>query len=161
MLTCCLGNIVYSVQMDRLRSSVIERDIVICKCITSHHSYAYAHTHAHAHTHTHTQNQQMSTVMLDRVVDSENEDLMRRREGRVLSHQQRGGVEVADPYYHHTDYETSTSRSDSYYGSRDSMAISELPGYYSSSQPPDEHYESSDYTRVRRQVGVLEAVGGS
>lgn len=89
------------------------------------------------------QAQQMSMVMLDRAVDSENEDLMRRRAERELLN--RGGVEVAEPYYHrHGDCETSTS--DSYFGgSQGSITGSDLPGYFSSLQPPDEHYESSDY----------------
>ena len=100
----------------------------------------------------HTQAQQMSMVMLDRVVDSENEDLMRRRAERELL--SRGGVEVAEPYYHrHGDCETSTSGS--YFGgSQGSITGSDLPGYFSGSQPPNEHYESSDY-RVC-PTGILE-----
>lgn len=89
------------------------------------------------------QPQPMSTVMLDRVVDSENEDMVHRKEEGLRNRSL--GVEVAEPYYRHMDYETST---ESYCGSKDS-----IPGYYSSSQAPDDHYESSDY-RVCMLGGV-------
>ena len=81
--------------------------------------------------------------MLDRIItDSENEDIIRRRDEGVMA-RNFGGVDVADPYYRHMDFETSTTRSDSYYfGSQASIPTSELPGYYSSSQAPDDH---SDY----------------
>lgn len=53
----------------------------------------------------------------------------------------------------HTEYEASTA---SYYGSNNSLtAGSEIQhGYCSSSQAPDDHYDSSDY-RVSSGNGVL------
>ncbi len=53
------------------------------------------------------------------------------------------GIEVASI----GQYDTTSSTS--YFGSKTSMTGSDIQGYYSSSQPPDEHYESSDY-RVRQ-----------
>lgn len=51
-----------------------------------------------------------------------------------------GGIEVASSIRH---YDTS-SASNYYFGSKTSVAGSDVQGYYSSSQPPDEFYESSD-----------------
>ncbi len=88
--------------------------------------------------------------MLDRVVtDSEGEDIVRRREEGAMA-RALGGVDIVDPYYRHTDYETSTTRSDSYFGSQGSIpTTSGLPTYYTGSQGPG--YESSDY-RVRHSI---------
>ena len=100
--------------------------------------------------HTHTFMQAQQTAMLDRAVDSENEAFRERR--HFIDHVQgMTGVEIAAPYYHRpTDLETSTTRSDSVtFGSKDSISASER--YYSSSQLPDDHYESSDY-RVSRNL---------
>ena len=85
----------------------------------------------------------MSILMLDREVDPQSEDFITRREEGVMNRNM-GGVEIARPYYRlrrHLDDETTTSQSDSFLGSRDSMSGSEMTGYYSSSQAPD--YESS------------------
>jgi len=106
------------------------------------------------HTHIFMQTQQ--TAMLDRAVDSENEAFRERR--HFIDHVQgMTGVEIAAPYYHRpADLETSTTRSDSVtFGSKDSISASER--YYSSSQLPDDHYESSDYrvSRNRSQPASL------
>ena len=92
--------------------------------------------------------------MLDRAVtDSENEDVVRRREEGLIA-RTHGGVEVAEPYYRHTDYETSTTRSESYFGSLGSLpTTSELPVYYSH----EDHYESSDY-RVGQKCNTIPQV---
>ena len=84
----------------------------------------------------------MSTVHLDNCVDPEHEALQERREAALHRGLGGGGVEVAQGHF---DFDTSSM---SYSGSINSLAASELPGYYSSSLAPDEHYESSDY-RVR------------
>ena len=57
------------------------------------------------------------------------------------ANQDTGGIEVA------SSIRPGTS-SASYFGSKTSVAGSDIQGYYSSSQPPDEMYDSSDY-RVR------------
>ncbi len=72
---------------------------------------------------------------LDRVSSPTESALQQRREAA-----QRGveGIEVASSIPH---YDTSSA---SNFGSKTSMAGSEVHGYYSSSLPPDELYESSD-----------------
>ena len=95
----------------------------------------------------------MNTVMLDRAVDSENEDLLRRREeGAYLTNVT--GVEVVElnSYQQTTDVDTSTTRSESYYDSNNSMTASDMPGYYSSSQAPDQY---SDYMVRINKIIIL------
>lgn len=77
---------------------------------------------------------------LDRV-SSPTESAIQQR--RNVADQGAEGIEVASSIRH---YDTSSA---SYFGSKTSMTGSDIQGYYSSSQPPDEMYESSD-GRVRR-----------
>ena len=60
----------------------------------------------------------------------------------AANHSSMGGIEVAPSIRH---YDTSSA---SYFGSKTSMAGSDIQGYYSSSQPPDEMYEDSSDCRV-------------
>ena len=72
---------------------------------------------------------------LDRVSSPTESALQQRREaaGRGVD-----GIEVASSI---PPYDTSSA---SYFGSKTSMAGSDVQGYYSSSLPPDDMYESSD-----------------
>lgn len=79
-------------------------------------------------------------MRLDHTSSPTESALRQRREAANRSTED--GIEVASSIRH---YDTSSA---SYFGSKPSVAGSDIQGYYSSSQPPDEMYESSD-CRVR------------
>ena len=72
---------------------------------------------------------------LDRT-DSPTELALQQR--RTAADRGEGGIEVASIQ----NYDTSSL---SYFGSKTSIGGSDFQGYYSSSLPPDDLYESSDY----------------
>ena len=87
------------------------------------------------------QAQAPTSMHLDRTSSPTESAIRQRREATNLCAE---GIEVASSIRH---YDTSSA---SYFGSKTSMTGSDNQGYYSSSQPPDEMYESSDY-----RVGVV------